>query len=68
MLLTGLLVFLLSSIIGAVAIKDTGVGIKPEQMDHIFRPFYTTKQEVKGTGLGLSVSYGIVKNTEEKYG
>ncbi len=46
----------------AVVIKDTGVGIKPEQMDQIFRPFYTTKSAVKGTGLGLSVSYGIVKN------
>ena len=46
----------------AVAIQDTGVGIKPEEMEHIFRPFYTTKPEVKGTGLGLSVSYGIVKN------
>ena len=45
----------------AVAIKDTGVGINPEQMDQIFRPFYTTKSEVKGMGLGLSVSYGIVK-------
>lgn len=45
----------------AVAIKDNCMGIKPEQMEHIFRPFYTTKSEVKGTGLGLSVSYGIVK-------
>jgi len=45
----------------AIAIKDTGVGIKPEQMGHIYRPFYTTKGEVKGTGLGLSVSYGIIK-------
>jgi PAS domain S-box-containing protein len=45
----------------AVAIKDNCMGIKPEQMEHIFRPFYTTKPEVKGTGLGLSVSYGIVK-------
>jgi len=45
----------------AVAIKDTGIGIKPEHMEHIFRPFYTTKAEVKGTGLGLSVSYGIIK-------
>jgi len=44
----------------AVAIKDTGKGIKPEDMDHIFRPFFTTKSEVKGTGLGLSVSYGII--------
>ena len=44
-----------------MAIQDTGVGIKPEQMDQIFRPFYSTKPEVKGTGLGLSVSYGIVQ-------
>jgi signal transduction histidine kinase len=45
----------------AVAIRDTGVGIKPEDMDHIFRPFFSTKPQVKGTGLGLSVSYGIIK-------
>ena len=45
----------------AVAIKDTGIGIKPSEMEHIFRPFFTTKPEVKGTGLGLSVSYGIIK-------
>jgi len=44
-----------------VAIKDNGIGIKPEQMGQIFQPFYTTKPEVKGTGLGLSVCYGIVK-------
>lgn len=46
----------------AVAIKDTGVGIKPEQIDRIFQPFYTTKPGVKGTGLGLSVCHGIVQN------
>ena len=46
----------------AVAIKDTGIGIKPENMELIFQPFYTTKPEVKGTGLGLSVSYGIIKH------
>ena len=45
----------------AVAIKDTGVGIRPEDLEHIFRPFFSTKSEVKGTGLGLSVSYGIIK-------
>ncbi len=46
----------------AVAVKDNGVGIKPENKDLIFQPFFTTKPEVKGTGLGLSVCYGIVQN------
>jgi len=46
----------------AITIKDTGIGIHPEQMELLFQPFYTTKPEVKGTGLGLSVSHGIVKN------
>ena len=46
----------------AVAIKDTGIGIKPEHMDLLFQPFYTTKPEVKGTGLGLSVCHGIVQS------
>jgi PAS domain S-box-containing protein len=45
----------------AVAIHDTGIGIKDDEMGLLFQPFYTTKPEVKGTGLGLSVSYGIVK-------
>ena len=45
----------------AVAIKDNGRGIKPENIEFIFQPFYTTKAEIKGTGLGLSVSYGIIK-------
>ena len=44
-----------------VSITDTGCGIKPEDLNKIFDPFYTTKPVGKGTGLGLSVSYGIVK-------
>ncbi len=45
-----------------VAIKDTGKGIREEDLDKIFDPFFTTKKVGEGTGLGLWVSYGIVKS------
>jgi len=41
--------------------RDTGTGIDPEALPHIFEPFYTTKQEGYGVGLGLSTAYGIVE-------
>jgi two-component system, cell cycle sensor histidine kinase and response regulator CckA len=44
-----------------LAVSDTGVGMSPETMAHIFEPFYTTKEPGKGTGLGLSTVYGVVK-------
>ena len=44
-----------------VSIKDNGKGMSPEVTNHIFEPFYTTKDVGKGTGLGLSISYGIIK-------
>ena len=39
---------------------DNGPGIAPGELEHIFDPFYTTKDPGQGTGLGLSVSYQIV--------
>lgn len=44
-----------------IYIKDTGVGIRKNDMGKIFDPFFTTRKDGKGTGLGLSISYGIVK-------
>jgi two-component system, cell cycle sensor histidine kinase and response regulator CckA len=46
-----------------VEVSDSGTGIPPDIIDHIFEPFFSTKEVGKGTGLGLSTVYGIVKQT-----
>ncbi|MFQ5739652.1 MAG: PAS domain S-box protein [Acidobacteriota bacterium] len=43
-----------------LTIRDTGVGMSEETLQHIFEPFFTTKPLGKGTGLGLSTVYGII--------
>lgn len=47
-----------------IDIADTGVGIAPESLSHIFEPFYSTKKKESGVGLGLAVVYGIVHRHE----
>lgn len=44
---------------GKIIISDTGKGMKPEELNHIFEPFYTSKE--KGVGLGLTLSYNLIK-------
>lgn len=43
-----------------ISIEDQGVGINQEDLDHIFVPFFTTKED--GSGMGLATSFYIIKN------
>jgi PAS domain S-box-containing protein len=42
-----------------VAVGDSGPGLKPESLDHLFDPFYTTKPD--GMGMGLSICRSITE-------
>jgi two-component system sensor histidine kinase AtoS len=42
-----------------ITIGDTGCGIPPDNLPHLFDPFYSTRP--KGTGLGLAIAHEIVQ-------
>jgi signal transduction histidine kinase len=56
---------LIQTISGALGVKvifkDSGKGMTPDEKEHIFEPFYTTKEVGEGTGLGLAITYGIIE-------
>jgi two-component system cell cycle sensor histidine kinase/response regulator CckA len=43
----------------SVDVRDTGIGIPSENIDHVFDPFFSTKKD--GSGLGLATAYSIIK-------
>jgi signal transduction histidine kinase len=42
-----------------VGVRDTGPGLRPESLPHLFEPFYTTKPD--GMGMGLSICRSIIE-------
>jgi two-component system, NtrC family, C4-dicarboxylate transport sensor histidine kinase DctB len=45
----------------SITVQDSGSGIAPEHLPHIFEPFYTTKTSGQGLGLGLTITERILK-------
>lgn len=43
-----------------LSVRDDGQGIRPDDLDHVFEPFFTTRLGTGGSGLGLHISHNIV--------
>ncbi|HDS06604.1 MAG TPA: HAMP domain-containing protein [Bacteroides sp.] len=46
----------------SVVVSDNGSGIAPQDLPHVFEPFFSTKRDANGIGLGLPIVHGIVEN------
>jgi signal transduction histidine kinase len=47
-----------------ITFEDTGKGIKEEDLEKVFSPFFTTDRSGESSGLGLAVTYGTVKESK----
>ncbi|MBT7953369.1 MAG: PAS domain S-box protein [Gammaproteobacteria bacterium] len=47
-----------------INVTDTGSGINSEDLEHVYEPFFTTKDIGKGTGLGLSMVHGFLQQSQ----
>ena len=45
-----------------LAVKDNGPGIRPEDAQRIFTPFFTTKGPGRGMGMGLTIAWRVVQS------
>lgn len=43
-------------------VTDSGIGIPPSDLNRVFDPYFTSKEQGKGTGMGLAVVHGIVQS------
>ena len=51
-----------------IQVRDTGCGIDGERLDHVFDPYYTTRDSSDGMGIGLFITKKVIENHEGRIG